>query len=350
MATTVLESGAVSTFCESIALMLTAGIQIDEAVSLLGESGEEGTFKQTCDTVYAGLISGHPLAQALQSSRAFPRHVVDMVAAGEAAGRLESTLRSLAVHYGEEHRLLMKARSSLVYPSALLCAMSALLGFSVAVILPAFIHGYERLSGIAALGSLNVASMALGIGWVALVVTVAVAGLTLFALFALCSDGGRRRLAWLGERLPPTRAPLRHAVLSRFTSALSIYVACGTDAHTAMGEAVRMIGHRALGAQLGQACAAMTQARPPKSLAQALSESGAFEPACVRMLIIGERSGNTEQVLNRLSIMLFNDAVAGMNHLVDGVKLTLTAFLTGAMGATLVSVILPFAGIMESMR
>ena len=46
MATTVLESSSVSAFCESVAIMLAAGIQTDEAVSLLGENMEDGAFKR----------------------------------------------------------------------------------------------------------------------------------------------------------------------------------------------------------------------------------------------------------------------------------------------------------------
>ena len=68
MATTVLESSSVSAFCESVAIMLAAGIQTDEAVSLLGENMEDGAFKRACDAVYLRLIAGEPLAKALDGS------------------------------------------------------------------------------------------------------------------------------------------------------------------------------------------------------------------------------------------------------------------------------------------
>ena len=115
MATTVLESSSVSAFCESVAIMLAAGIQTDEAVSLLGENMEDGAFKRACDAVYLRLIAGEPLAKALDGSGFFPRHVVDMVGAGEVSGRLEPTLRTLAVYYDEEGRLFAKMRSSIVW-------------------------------------------------------------------------------------------------------------------------------------------------------------------------------------------------------------------------------------------
>ena len=60
MATKMLESSAVSAFCESVAVMHSAGIQMDEAVFLLGENMEDAAFKRACDDVYKeqkGLIN-----------------------------------------------------------------------------------------------------------------------------------------------------------------------------------------------------------------------------------------------------------------------------------------------------
>ena len=97
MATTVLESSAVSAFCESVAIMLAADIQTDEAVGLLGENMEDGAFKRACDAVYLRLIAGEPLARALDGSGFFPRHVVDMVGVGEVSGSASSGARCSVV-------------------------------------------------------------------------------------------------------------------------------------------------------------------------------------------------------------------------------------------------------------
>ena len=58
MAKTLLESSALSAFCESVALMLSAGIQADEAVHMLGENMGDTPFKRACDSVYKGLAAG----------------------------------------------------------------------------------------------------------------------------------------------------------------------------------------------------------------------------------------------------------------------------------------------------
>lgn len=348
MATTVLESGAVSAFCESVAIMLAAGIQTDEAVSLLGENMEDGSFKRACNAVYARLIAGESLTSALQSSGRFPQHVVDMVAVGEVSGRLEPTLRTLAVYYDEEGRLFSKIRSSIVYPAALLCVMTVILAFTVAVILPVFVSVYESLTGSLAAGSFNAVGVAIGIGWAALIITLVCTVLVLITAIAMRSEGGRRSLMSIAERMPFTRNTMYQLALSRFTSALATYVASGIDTDTAMKEAVAMVDHRTLKKQLEKAHESMLDLAAPKSLAQAISDSGIFEPVYARMLTIGARSGSAEDVLGRLSLTFFDDAIVKMDRLVDGVEPALAAFLTIAVGATLVSVMLPLIGIMGS--
>ncbi len=348
MATTVLESGAVSAFCESVAIMLAAGIQTDEAVSLLGENMEDGTFKRACNAVYAQLIAGESLTNALKKSGRFPQHVVDMVAVGEVSGRLEPTLRTLAVYYDEEGRLFSKIRSSIVYPAALLCVMSVILAFTVAVILPVFVNVYESLSGNLAAGSFNAVGVSIGIGWAALVITLVCTALVLIVAITMRSESGRRRLMSIAERMPFTRNTMYQLALSRFTSALATYVASGIDTDTAMKEAIAMVDHRTLKKQLEGALETMLDLTAPKSLAQAISDSGIFEPVYARMLTIGARSGSVEDVLGRLSLTFFDDAIVKMDRLVDGVEPALAAFLTIAVGATLVSVMLPLIGIMGS--
>ena len=120
MAKPKLDSAGISLFCESVAMMLAAGIQTDEAVGMLSEDiGDEG-LQATCVAVYQSLNEGRTLAESMQAVGAFPRYAVDMVRVGENAGRTEEVLRALGVYYDEEDRLFAKIRSAVGYPAALL--------------------------------------------------------------------------------------------------------------------------------------------------------------------------------------------------------------------------------------
>ena len=348
MATKMLESSAVSAFCESAAVMHSAGIQMDEAVFLLGENMEDAAFKRACDDVYKELIVGKPLALAMDDSGCFPSHVVDMVGAGEHAGRLENVLWSLARYYDEEDRLYAKIKNAIAYPAALLCVMSAILLFTVIVILPVFVDVYHGLTGNLTAGSFGYVNASIIIGWIALGVTMLCTVLVVLGVLAGRSAAGRQRLLRLFEKAPLTRGPMRQMAVSRFTAALATFVAAGVDTDTAMEKAVAMVDHGNLKSQLEAVRMQMTDPAQAKSLAQAIFDNNVFEPIYARMLVVGTRSGSLETVLASLSDTFFDDSIVRLDGLIDSVEPTLAAFLTVGVGATLIAVMLPLIGIMGS--
>ena len=348
MATPPLDSSTLSAYCESVAIMLSAGIQTDEAIHMLGENLEDERFKRACDGVYAGLIAGKPLASAMHDTGAFPRYAIDTVAAGERSGRLENVLRSLAVYYDEEAHLFDKIRSNVGYPAALLCIMSVVLAFTVAVILPVFVSVFESLSGNLTAGSFAAVNASIVIGWAALIITLVCAVIALVGFIACRSASGRESVLKAFEKLPFTKKAMYQLALSRFTSALATYVASGIDTDTALKDALDMVDHPALKTKLESAHASMIDSSSPKSLAQAIRDSNVFEPLYARMLTIGSRSGGIDQVLDRLSGTFFDDAILQIDGVVDTIEPALAAFLTVAVGATLISVMLPLIGIMGS--
>lgn len=344
----VAKSDVLSVFCDSIAVMLSAGIQTDEAVHMFSEDMKNPRFKDVCNQLYRSLIGGSSLADAMGRTGAFPKYAVDMIATGERSGRLEQVLRSLAVYYDEEDRLFSKIRSAVGYPAALLCIMSIILAFTVAVILPVFGDIYENIAGSLTTGSFNAVGVSLAIGWVALVVVLV---LTIIALaFAIMSRsaGGRNALMGILERLPFTKSALFDLAFSRFITCLSVYVASGIDTDSAMYEALQTVTHRRMRKQVRQAYDLMIDIENPRSLAQAISETSMLEPVYARMLSIGSRAGSLERTLERLADIFFEEAIERIDAVVDGIEPALAALMTIAVGATLISVMLPLIGVMTS--
>ncbi len=142
-----LESGAISAFCSSVATMLAAGVQTDEATPHACGEPRAIRFKRVCDAVTPKSPKASNLANAMEATGAFPAYATETVRVGEASGRTERVLRSLGRYYDSEGRAFAKLRNSVGYPAALLCIMSVILVFTVAIILPIFSSAYENLSG-----------------------------------------------------------------------------------------------------------------------------------------------------------------------------------------------------------
>lgn len=343
-----LPASEVAAFCEGLAAMLSAGIQVDEGLSLLAESAAGTPLAEVCEGLYPQVAAGVGLAGAMRGCGRFPKHAVLLAELGEHSGRTEATLRSLATYYGEESRVMAKVRAAVGYPAALLLVMSVVLAFTVAVILPVFIGVYEDMAGSLTAGSGAAVSASVAVGWVTLAVTVLVTAVALAAVVASRSVGGQAVIVRALARLPFTRGAMSQLALSRFMGALATGLAAGSNVDSAMEEALGTVDDAELRAKLEPALASMSDAERGTGLAQAIAESGVLEPTYARMLSIGSRSGSVDLVLERMSGAFFDEAVEHVDGVIDAVEPVLAAFLTIAVGATLVSVMLPLIGMMGS--
>ena len=343
-----LESGATSAFCGSVATMVSAGVQVEEAVHLLTENREDSYFKDVCDKTCAELLAGSGLADAMDATGAFPAYAVNMVRVGEASGRTDRVLRSLSSYYGAESRVFAKLQSAVGYPAAMLSVMAVVLAFTVIYILPVFQDVYADIAGSLTSGSYSSVSVSLAIGWVALVIVLAAAVAVLVLAARVRSEAGRLKVIKLFEKLPATHDALYQLALSRFTSALAAYVASGVLDERAMEQAAETVDHAELAEKIEAARASMADTDNPCSLAQAISENQIFEPVYSRMLLVGTRAGSTDDVLGSLSDVFFDDAAAQIDAALDIVEPLLAVFLTVAVSATLIAVMLPLVGIMGS--
>lgn len=348
MASKMLSSGTLGAFCESMAIMCAAGVQTSEAVHMIGDGMEDSLYKRTMDAMYFNLAKGMPLATAMDESGAFPRHAVESARVGEESGRLEETMRSLAVYYGEESRLFKKVRTATAYPAALLVILAVILAFTVAVIMPVFIDVYDNFTGGMTTGTSISVSIAIIIGRFALALTIFCAILALVAAVSSSSSGGRNAILSILDSLPMTHKAMYQLGLSRALSSLAAFTASGMDAEPAMEQTLKAVSNSRLKKKLAKVHDAMVDLNNPKSLTQAIYDEKVLDPIYGRMLVVGSRGGNSDRVLEDLSSVFFDDAIVQLDRAVDSVEPALAVFLTVAVGATLISVMLPLIGIMGS--
>ena len=120
-----LESGAISAFCSSVATMLAAGVQTDEAVHMLAEN--RAAIRIQAAHADGGLLQSRRRLQPRRRHGGYRRrrrpYATETVRIGEASGRTERVLRSLGRYDDSEGRAFAKLRNSVGYPAALLCIM-----------------------------------------------------------------------------------------------------------------------------------------------------------------------------------------------------------------------------------
>lgn len=348
MSSKLLNNSSIAMFCESMAVMYSAGIQIDEAAYMLGENMGNSKFKRCCANVYRSLANGATLTQAMDDSRCFPPYVLSMISVGESSGRLENVLWSLGRYYDEASRLFTRIKHAVAYPAALLCIMSVILLFTVAVILPVFLDVYSSFTGDLASSSFAYVEVALAIGYVALIATIVITVIALIAL-AMCSTAqGQTLLIALLSRLPGTRGPFRELEVSRYVKALATALEAGLEPEAALEQAMQVVDGKLLRAKVDEIYDGVVNPEKGLSLAGSISESGLLGPLYSHMLLVGSKAGSVESVLDSLSTSLFDESVARIDRLINGIEPVLAAFMTIAVGCTLISVMIPLIGVMGS--
>ena len=243
MALKPLDSSSLSTFCGSMATMLSAGIQVDEATLMLAENRGRSQFHDVCHQLYRHVSAGDSLSVAMNKTQVFPSYAIDMVATGEKSGRTEQVLRNLEVYYEEENRLFAKLRSSVGYPAALLVIMSVILAFTVAVILPVFSNVYSNMAGSLSNGSFSSVNISMTIGWIALAIMTVAAIIALLLAAVAGSPTGRTHVLNIMRVVPQTKNAMYQLSLSRFTAALATLIASSVTDEEAMMQAMETVGH-----------------------------------------------------------------------------------------------------------
>ena len=294
-----LDNLGVSAFCESMAMMLQSGIQTDEAISLL-KSGREtagGVLEHALAEMKDPVESGSALSVAMEQTGAFPQYAIQMIRAGEASGHLEDILFQLSRYYADQKTISDKIRNAVTYPVAMLGLIIVVLIVMLFMVLPAFSEVYDAMTGSLSASAYSYIRWAYGFCWFALIVMMILAVALVIGMI-LWNNGKQdvvKKFLW---RIPICASILESMGMFRFTGALSTFLSSGEMQDEAVLESIPMTDCAPVEEKLKRCALRMEEGH---SISQAAYDENLFEPLYGRMLLAGERSGNLETVLSKLT-------------------------------------------------
>ena len=122
----------VSALCESMMMMLRAGIQTDEAISLLLEDNRgSGVLTEALRKADELVAMGQTVSQAFRETGVFPDYMVRMIAMGERSGQLETVFGHLAEYYAQQDSISQQLWSVVRYPAVMLVVILAVLAVMI---------------------------------------------------------------------------------------------------------------------------------------------------------------------------------------------------------------------------
>ncbi len=334
-----------SSFCAEIALMLGAGMPLYSGMEALKETHAADDHAALYTALAQSVQETGSLAEALRQTKAWPRYLVEMCAIGERTGHLEQVMQGLSAYYERESRILRAVRSAIAYPLVLGCMVALIVLVLVVSILPVF----RRV-----LGSMGVAMSAPGsmlmrmgtiIGWVVLAV-VGVALLASLAILLLLRT--RRRegvLRALRAAFPPLRRVSARMSSARVATVLSMMLSSGFPLEEGLSMVPMVLDDQAAAAQIAAIRDKLAQG---VSFSDALTGSRLFDEVHNQMIRMGIAAGREDQVMAKLAAIYEEETETGVDRLVSIIEPTMVALLSIVIGAILLSVMLPMAGVIAS--
>ncbi|WP_195268159.1 type II secretion system F family protein [Eubacterium sp. 1001713B170207_170306_E7] len=293
-------------FCRQLAITLSAGVSIIDALELSGREHKNSGFGETVLQVKMLVKQGNSLSEALrQFPGAFPELMVQMARSGEMSGSMDLVMENLGIYYEGQSDMRSKITQALFYPSLVTIVAVGVVMYLMAGVLPAFAEIFENMEAKLPMTTelLMRASTALvsGGAWILLAVLLLLAAgraaLRREAV-ALLRDRFLLKLPWIGRFIG-----LMEGV--RFADAMAIMVNSGIDMISALEIAGKILGNRVMRYRIRDVREAV---RRGEALSDSLAAAGIFDRRFVQMVRIGESSGTMEQVLIKVSAY-YNDEI-----------------------------------------
>ena len=331
----IMSSEELSSFCDQIALMLSSGMTLRDGIEMLAE--DEMKEKNLKVHPYSNLYkvvdeTGSLYVAMKENEEDWPSYMIEMVDIGEQTGRLEDIMISLSTYYQREGRIRSAAVSAVTYPLVLGVMLVVIIGILLWRVLPIFRRVLESL-GVDASSSGNVL-MQIGTyaGWAVLILIALVVVAAIVVAILMKTKARNKVLKFLKNLFPPVRKLTEKLSASRVAGILGLMLSSGFPMENAL--------------QMAPAALADQESIDKVNF---IRESGLFADFHNRMLKVGAASGHEPQVMDKIAEIYEQQVEDGLDHLISIVEPTLVALLSIVIGAILLSVMLPMAGVLSAM-
>lgn len=327
------------------ATLIRAGITLVEALSALTEQAENMKLRTALGKTRDRVNEGAHFADALAQSNAFPELYVAMVRAGEASGALDTVLERLADHLESQVRLRNKVSSMLIYPSVMFLFALVVVGVLVTVVLPQIsellisLNQELPLATVIIIGASDFARS----WWWAMAMLVIIAGIGFRMIIA--TERGRDAFDGLKLRLPVVGRTIRIIAIARFSKTLSTLLAGGLPITSALQTAGEVTNNTVLSRAINAARDAITEGA---SIAAPLRASGEFPPMVTHMIEVGERSGELEAMLGKVSDTYEEQVETAVSRLTALLEPLLILLMVGIVIVIIMATLVPLLQVTSS--
>lgn len=335
-----------SEFCRELGTMLSAGIPLIRAVSIMTARDISKKKKDVYTNLFRSIKQGLMLSEAMeQQGQVFPELLISMYRASEASGQIDTTSKRMAEHYEKTHRLRKKVSSAMMYPIILSIITLGVLLVVFLAVLPKFFTLFEELNTpLPAITRFMLGfSNFLKTNWALVFIGV------LVFILALNLLGKAPKVRYFKDkaklRIPVIGKLLKIIYTARFATTLSSTYASGISIVRALGNTRDTVGNTYIASQFGEL---IQNVRSGEIFSQSIAKIDGFDPKLAATILIGEETGKLDDMLNATANDFDYEAEMALNKLTAIVEPCMIVIMAVVVGTVIVSVMLPMTTLYDA--
>lgn len=317
-------------FTRQFSTMIDAGLPLVQCLDILYTQQQNVWFKKVLGQVKADVESGKTFADALGRHPAvFDPLFVNLVAAGETGGILDTIMTRLATQIEKSAKLLKQIKGALFYPTAVITVAIAAVAVLLLFVIPVFEKMFQDFGGELPLPTqmvIDLSNWSVANGYLFIIVPVGL-GIGFTALKR--NPKGKRMLDRVALGLPIFGELIRKTAVARFTRTMGTMLSSGVPILDALEIVAKASGNAVVSDGILYAKQRVSEG---KTLAEPLQETRIFPPMVCQMVHIGESTGAMDTMLSKIADFYEEEvdaAVAGLTSLLEPLIMVVLAVVLG---------------------
>ncbi|HEY9225168.1 MAG TPA: type II secretion system F family protein, partial [Gemmatimonadaceae bacterium] len=307
-------------FTRQFSTMINSGLPLVQALDILAQQSENPALKDVTRQVVFDVESGNTVADALRKHpKAFSELYVNMVAAGEAGGILDTILMRLAVFMEKNDALVRKVKGAMIYPGVIMSVAAIAITVLLVFVIPTFQEMFESAHIPLPLPTRIVISLSqLVKGYWYVFVLGAITLVFLLRRYYATPDG-KLVIDRLMLKAPVLGDVLRKSAVSRFTRTLGTLISSGVSILDGLEITAKTSGNRVIQDAIMESRASIAGG---ETIAAPLKKSQVFPPMVISMISVGEQTGGLDEMLTKIADFYDEEvdaAVSGLLALMEPV-------------------------------
>jgi type IV pilus assembly protein PilC len=337
-------------FIRQFATMIDAGLPLVQCLDILSSQGDNKTFNAILKDVKNTVEGGATFSDALKRHpKVFDELFVNLVAAGEMGGILDTILNRLGIYIEKRVKLQRQVRGALVYPIAVMCIAVAVLTILLTKVVPTFEKMFSDFGSADKLPPLTKFVIGVSHGAVEKLPMMTAVGVTAFfsITYSYRTRRGKRFWHWLMLNFPALGPTMRKIAVARFTRTMGTLLASGVPILDALRIVAKTSGNVLIEGALNTVADRISEG---KTMVEPLAETKLFPSMVVQMIGVGEQTGALDQMLNKIADFYEEEVDVAVGALTAMMEPIMMVGIGGMVGFMLIAMYMPIFDIAGAVK